>query len=324
MKHLNDDTPLSSLSIPGTHNSPTHYRAMPSVRCQAVSVREQLGNGVRFFDIRVQPDSSNDMNKKSLHLVHSAFPISLLGAKHFKDLLEDVNGFLEANPSETLIMSLKREGTGSATDAYLSTILKQHYAGDNSKWFTEPRMPSLRETRGKIVLIRRFGLDDSLKGEWDGKGWGIDASVWADNTPCALNPSGDICVQDFYEVLESSNIDKKITYVQEQLARAAAQTSPKDGDASASLQNKCSLHINFLSGSNFWKMDCWPEKIAAKVNPATIDYLCRKHNEPSEGKPIGDGCTGVVVCDWVGNNGDWDLIRCIVAMNSRLIVNQDS
>lgn len=57
MRHLKDNTPLSALSIPGTHNSPTCYRALPSVRCQAVSPRQQLDNGVRFFDVRVQPES---------------------------------------------------------------------------------------------------------------------------------------------------------------------------------------------------------------------------------------------------------------------------
>lgn len=25
-----------------------------------------------------------------------------------------------------------------------------------------------------------------------------------------------------------------------------------------------------------------------------------------------------MVCDWVGLNGDWDLVRCIVGMNAKL------
>jgi 1-phosphatidylinositol phosphodiesterase len=43
-------------------------------------------------------------------------------------------------------------------------------------------VPTLGEARGKIVLLRRFMLDGPLKKEWEGKGWGIDAHVWADNT----------------------------------------------------------------------------------------------------------------------------------------------
>jgi len=40
------------------------------------------------------------------------------------------------------------------------------------------------------------------------------------------------------------------------------------------------------------------------------------HNEGMD--PKGDGSTGIVVCDWVGLNGDWDLVRCIVGMNVKL------
>lgn len=107
MQHLHDNTPLAALSIPGTHNSPTYHKALPSVRCQAVSPREQLENGVRFFDIRVQPESPDDLSKDTLILVHGVFPISLTGPKHFRRLLDDIQSFLAQNPSETLIMSIK-------------------------------------------------------------------------------------------------------------------------------------------------------------------------------------------------------------------------
>ncbi|KAL9011628.1 MAG: hypothetical protein Q9173_003545 [Seirophora scorigena] len=325
MRSLKDDTPLSALSIPGTHNSPTCHRALPSVRCQATSPPEQLDNGVRFFDIRVQPESPLDPSKDGLILVHGVFPISLTGTKYLRDLLVEVYTFLDRNPSETVIMSLKREGTGEATDAQLSRILRDHYAGDPNRWFTAPRIPYLGETRGKIVLIRRFGLNESLKQEWGGAGWGIDAENWADNTPNATCPSGDVCVQDFYEVLETVNIEKKIQYSQDHLDRAArcVCTLPEHDGVSVDQPPKQPFFINFLTASNFWKVGCWPEKIATKLNPAIVDFLCRKHNEtdgaaPDEARAAGDGSTGIVVCDWVGYKGNWDLVRCIVGMNAKL------
>ncbi|KAI4248054.1 MAG: hypothetical protein L6R40_001143 [Gallowayella cf. fulva] len=322
MRSLKDDTPLSALSIPGTHNSPTCHRALPSVRCQATSPPEQLDNGVRFFDIRVQPEAPLDPSKDGLILVHGVFPISLTGNKYLRDLLREVYTFLDRNPSETVIMSLKREGTGDATDAQLSRILRDHYADDPNRWFTAPRIPYLGEARGKIVLIRRFGLEESLKQEWGGAGWGIDAENWADNTPNATCPSGDVCVQDFYEVLETVNIEKKIQYSREHLQRAAkcCCTLPVQ-DQVAAPPPKQPFFINFLTASNFWKVGCWPEKIAAKLNPAIVDFLCRQHNEPDSEDPAqaaGDGSTGIVVCDWVGYKGNWDLVRCIVGMNAKL------
>ncbi|KAL8950120.1 MAG: hypothetical protein Q9222_003820 [Ikaeria aurantiellina] len=325
MRSLQDDTPLSALSIPGTHNSPTCHRALPSVRCQATSPPEQLENGVRFFDIRVQPEAPLDPTKDGLILVHGVFPISLTGNKYLRDLLKEVYTFLDRNPTETVIMSIKREGTGNATDAQLSRILKDHYAHDLSRWFTAPRVPYLGEVRGKIVLVRRFSLEEALKQEWGGHGWGIDAENWADNTPNAMCPSGDVCVQDFYEVLETVNIEKKIQYSQEHLQRAAQCVCalPSHGNVPGVPPPQQPFYINFLTASNFWKVGCWPEKIAAKLNPAIVDFLCRKHNELSEVQPgrtqaAGDGSTGIVVCDWVGHKGNWDLVRCIVGMNAKL------
>lgn len=86
MGKLPDEIPLGALSIPGTHNSPTCHNAPPSVRCQAVSPAEQLKNGVRFFDLRVQVPTPYDPNSDVLVLVHSVFPISLTGNKYFRDL----------------------------------------------------------------------------------------------------------------------------------------------------------------------------------------------------------------------------------------------
>jgi 1-phosphatidylinositol phosphodiesterase len=315
MGRLKNEIPLSALSIPGTHNSPTHHMALPSVRCQAVSVKEQLNNGVRFLDIRVQPESADDASKEGLVLVHSAFPVSLTGTKYFRDLINTVYCFLDANPTETIIISLKREGIGKATDQHLSRIVKAHYA--NERWFTQDRIPTLGEARSKIVLIRRFALDESLKGENSGKGWAIDAESWPDNCADGICSSGEIRVQDFYEVSESENINKKITFSTDQLARSAQAVCPLLGDMDAAGEEevKQPFFMNFLSASNFWRANCWPDRIAAKVNPCIIEHLCRNHNE-AVGK--GDGSTGIVVCDWVGNNGDWDLVRCIVGMNARL------
>lgn len=328
MSKLKDETPLAALSIPGTHNSPTCHRALPSVRCQATSPPEQLENGVRFFDIRVQPENPQDPSKDGLILVHSVFPISLTGPKYLRGLIDEVFTFLDRNPSETVVVSIKREGTGDGTDAQLSRILRDHYAGDVNRWFTAPRIPTLGEARHKIVLIRRFALENGLKSEWGGAGWCINGENWADNTPNALCSSGDICVQDFYEVLETQNIDKKIQYSKEHLARAAQCVCALPGEEAIDASGappppKQPIYINFLTASNFWSVGCWPEKIAAKLNPAILDYLCTKHNE-SEGpeEPKGDGSTGIVVCDWVGHKGDWDLVRCIVGMNAKLEIRE--
>lgn len=315
-RQLPDNTPLGALSIPGSHNSPTHHQAPPSVRCQAVSPKEQLKNGFRFFDVRVQVPEPFNPDSDHLNLVHSAFPISLTGNKNFRDLYNEILQFLRDHPSETLVLSLKREGTGKGTDEQFSRILKNHYLKDR-EWFTEPRVPTLGEARGKIVLLRRFGLEEELRREWDGRGLGIDAQNWADNTPNATCPSGDVVVQDFYEVSERPSIDKKIDYARDHLERSGCCPFFPNNDRQG---DKVPLHVNFLSASNFWKVNTWPEKIAAEVNPAITEHLCRNH-QLGDGGRVKDGnwSTGIVVTDWVGLGGDWDLARAIVGMNAKLV-----
>ena len=320
MKNFRDSTPLSALSIPGTHNSPTHHKALPSVRCQAVLPREQLDNGVRFFDVRVQPEG--DASNPSLVLVHGVFPISLTGPKYFRQLLDDVYSFLAENSSETVIMSLKREGTGSSTDRDLARILHEHYTkgADAGKWWVDPAMPTLGRARGRVVLLRRFGVPDEYHREHDGRGWGMDAECWADNT--ANDTHGCVCVQDFYEVLETENIEKKLGYVRDHCKRAGEQLAPLPG-LNTDTKNPVPggpFYINFLSASNFWKKGCWPEKIAQKLNPGIIRWLCCEHCRDE--KATGDAGTGIIVMDWVGACGDWDLVRCVVGMNSKLTMRE--
>ncbi|KAM0287754.1 hypothetical protein ACHAQH_000285 [Verticillium albo-atrum] len=320
MKELKDSYPLPFLSIPGTHNAPTCYTALPSVRCQAVGITEQLENGVRFFDIRVSATPDND----NLALVHSVFPISLTGTKWFADLLTEVYAFLERNPSETLIMSIKREGTGKGTDQDMSRYLRDRYVKKNSnRWYTKPQIPALGDARGKIVLMRRFHCDDGVtKSENDGKGFGVDAAHWPDNCEDGKTGGGGfVRVQDFYEVDQSTNIEKKINYSHAQLERAAEALFHTPGSEGYKKDAMSPLFVNFLSASNFFNATCWPERIAAKVNPAVVEYLCMRHGDDGKGikkLKVGDSATGIVVTDWVGAHDDWDLIRCIVAWNARL------
>lgn len=315
MRYLKNETPLSALSIPGTHNSPTCHTALPSVRCQAVSPKEQLDNGVRFFDVRVRPDDPD-----RLELVHGVFPISLTGPKHFRALLGDIYAFLDRNPSETLILSLKREGIGNGTDEQLGRMLRRYYTeGANARrWYVEPRIPTLGEARGRIVLIRRFCIDDDMRALHNGQGWALEAERWADNTACDYH--GVVAVQDFYEVLETNLIKDKIRVAQEHLKRAESTICMLPGitcDADHPPPPQ-PFYLNFLSASNFWKQSCWPSQIAEKLNPAMVSFLCCNHAQDCSG----DGGTGIVVTDWAGNNGNWSLIRCIVGMNSRLMAKQ--
>jgi 1-phosphatidylinositol phosphodiesterase len=334
MSALPDTLPLSAISIPGTHNSHTSYRALPSVRCQVVNIQSQLEHGIRFLDIRLQPTHATDASKPDLYLVHGAFPISLTGPKYFAPILQTCYDFLAAHPSETLLMSLKREGVGSATDAHLAEILERHYIGpDRAKWHLDPSLPYLGAIRGKILLVRRYATPTPTLPA------GLDATPWPHNTTHALFPETQpplFCLQDFCEIMVPETISTKIKHVNEHLVRAAAchHHIPGVTTDKANPVPPGPLYLNFLSGSNFWKKACWPENIAKVVNRGMEEWLCVGHHVQGKGEAStkhpdelearigvvrkrgeGDGCTGVVVMDRVGEGGDWDMVGLVVGMN---------
>ncbi|KAF2240468.1 1-phosphatidylinositol phosphodiesterase precursor [Trematosphaeria pertusa] len=340
MAALPPTLPLSGLSIPGTHNSHAYYRALPSVRCQVVSVKSQLENGIRFLDIRVQPAHATDTTKKDLYLVHGAFPISLTGTKYLEPVLRSCYEFLEENPSEAVLISLKREGVGSSSDEHLAEILEKHYISPNKdKWHIGTRVPYLGEVRGKLVLVRRYEIREPSS---QSKGCGLDATDWPHNSTHAIH--GPFYVQDWCEVMHPSDISNKLQYSNEHLVRSAECTAfiPGVNTDETNPIPPGPLYLNFLSGSNFWRMGTWPEKIAKIVNRGIEEWICMGHHledpltSPREpGRPSvesaesesgqrggllrrskeGDGGTGVVIMDMVGDGRDWDLVKLIVGMN---------
>lgn len=341
MADFPDTLPISALSIPGTHNSHTRYRALPSVRCQVTDVKTQLENGVRFLDIRVQPVHATDTTKKDLYLVHGAFPVSLTGPKYFEPVLKMCYDFLDANPSETVLISLKREGVGSATDEHLAHILEEHYIKANAaRWHTSTTLPYLGEARGKLVLIRRYNITSTGPSQPSG----LDATAWPRNATRALFPSEatTFCLQDFCEVLVPTVIPEKVQHCNDHLVRAAERQHHIPGittDATNPVPPG-PLYLNFMSASNFWKKSCWPENIAKVVNRRMEEWICEGHHLETpgvttdhpedtsrvvEGQGVkraksGDGSTGVVVMDFVGDNADWDLVRLVVGMNMGVLM----
>jgi 1-phosphatidylinositol phosphodiesterase len=112
-----------------------------------------------------------------LALVHGAFPVALTGAKDFRTfVLRPVERFLRENRGESVVVSLKGEGWGGGGDVQLARVLFERYlkeADGGEVWWTEARIPTLGEVRGKIVLLRRFGMREGAIGS------GIDAQHWA-------------------------------------------------------------------------------------------------------------------------------------------------
>ncbi len=115
MSHIKDDTLLKDVVIPGSHDSGCD-EMMWMAKTQNRSVLQQLECGTRYFDLRV---SKEDDGYKMFH-----GPIK---AGNFVTILEDVNNFLNQNPSETLVLDFQQFDNDVEFD--LLNLLETHLAG---------------------------------------------------------------------------------------------------------------------------------------------------------------------------------------------------
>lgn len=88
---------------------------------------------------------------------------------------------------------LASRGNDEATDESITTAFAKVMADNPKLFYTSSRVPTLGEVRGKIVLLRRFGLaGDSVSGHT----WGLDLTEWDDKIK-AHSDSATMClVQD--------------------------------------------------------------------------------------------------------------------------------
>ncbi|BDI29472.1 hypothetical protein CCAX7_15230 [Capsulimonas corticalis] len=239
MSSLNGSLPLSQFSIPGTHDSGALSEPVSgTAKCQNLSFGDQLNAGVRFMDIRCRH-------------INDAFAIhhgQVYENANFDDVLNAVIGFLNSNPSETVIMSVKEEYTASGDTRTFEQTFDSYVAKNPSKWYLGSSIPTLDQARGKIVLFRRFGASNTPKG--------IDASNWPDNT--SFSTGGYLRVQDNYNV---SNNDTKWGQISQVL-----------GEAHYGGPN--TLYVNFASGvqSGAFGIPNIPN-VSNNINPRLTSYF---------------------------------------------------
>ena len=193
MKYVDDNKFLDELSIPGTHDSGTcsvdndTEPQSSQVKCQQDYIPTQLLEGIRYFDIRLGKGDNPGICHGDFYLFKKDGDYL-----HLSDVIGYFKTFLSENPREALIMLASR-GNDEATDDSVTTAFAKVMGDNPDLFYTSSRVPTLGEVRGKIVLLRRFGLDgDSVSGHT----WGLDLTEW-DNKIAAHTDSSSMClVQD--------------------------------------------------------------------------------------------------------------------------------
>jgi 1-phosphatidylinositol phosphodiesterase len=277
MRNLSDATSLAALSLPGTHDTMAHNSSIPSLT-QEFDLVTQLRAGVRVLDIRTRHFRNVFPIHHGLEYLHA----------NFTDVVRTVTDFLRANPSETVLVRLKKEHTEEEnTRSYQATLdwyihenpdtrdlLSQHLWTPPTGY--DGRIPSLGETRGRIVVLQEFDASTVYGPRWAG-------------------PSMDL--QDDFELPDLAAVATKWDKARRHFERSAA------GDAET-------LFVNHLSATG-----ATPVVMATGTMPITVakgvpgmqGMLARAENYLS----ATTGRTGVVMADFPTAA----LVEAIIARN---------
>ncbi|MFJ9823901.1 phosphatidylinositol-specific phospholipase C domain-containing protein [Streptomyces sp. NPDC101160] len=185
MRTVPDDTPLAFMSIPGTHDTMAYYGGDLATAQEwfppdsQTGLTQQLNSGIRALDLRVYPNGTDPDDK--LWLYHG-----IAGQHHAlgEGVLDPLTKWLAAHPSETVLVSFKKEGGSCGDDAaaemdaelrkYTEKVAyKQYFWGPSvprPDGTPRPAPPRIGDVRGKIVV-------NTFRGACGGtiNGWGLNS-----------------------------------------------------------------------------------------------------------------------------------------------------
>jgi 1-phosphatidylinositol phosphodiesterase len=305
MRDILDETPVTALSIPGTHNSACIGGPLGFGQTQNLDLSHQLIAGIRFFDIRLAHYQDN------LFIHHDVVHME----KNYAEVLDVCSDFLTRFPSEAIFMSVKDEDRlDSALGRFAPSEVFGKNRGDPANWAirsdsfeevfkartwqhiedsslffnftaplpggdsgtTDPALTSettLKDIRGKIVLLRRFEGSDDV---------GLDLTYWPENQSfrSATIPAYD--VHDRYLGLKG---EEKYELVAAHLEEAK-KGDPRD------------LYITFSSA-----VGLKAHGYAKTINPRLNNYLAESSN----------GRVGIIAMDYFEEPPE--LVSNVIKMN---------
>uniref|UniRef100_A0A3P8U1D9 Phosphatidylinositol-specific phospholipase C X domain-containing protein n=1 Tax=Amphiprion percula TaxID=161767 RepID=A0A3P8U1D9_AMPPE len=145
MKSIPDETPLSAISIPGTHESLSLYGG-PLVVCQVWTLDKQLKVGIRYFDVHVGIwfRTQKDIYIRDSHWMFDQHI-------HFNEVLRVILNFLDLHSGETVLLKVTFHGFYQEKTKQLMKKLTDRF---QSRIWTRLSVPNMQQARGKIVFLQ--------------------------------------------------------------------------------------------------------------------------------------------------------------------------
>jgi len=186
MGALPDNTPITNISIPGTHDTMTSAEILAAIgaQCQNNHLDIQLQGGVRYIDIRAW------LLFNDLIISHGPAPTG----DNLKGVFQTVFSFLDAHPGETIVMRIREENppkwsNGDFVSHFQSLIGGSVASGAQKHLWTPPSpgsssFPNLGQLRGKVVILQGFGSAPAQYGiKWESSALQIQDNYDAGTLP---------------------------------------------------------------------------------------------------------------------------------------------
>ncbi|EHK20872.1 uncharacterized protein TRIVIDRAFT_83542 [Trichoderma virens Gv29-8] len=271
MGKIPDSVHLTSLSIPGTHDTMTYEIGSEQLQCQNWNLSMQLNSGLRYLDIRAR------LRDDELHIYH-ANGYTGFG---YEQVLLDIFAFLDAHPSETIIMRLKEEGSpiGSNNSISFEDAFNYHHfsspvtapgsAKHLHKYDFAAPIPTLGALRSKIFILQNFDARDGPYGlRWEGPEMILE-DLWVIPDVYHLSEKWT-AIRDALEYAALSPDDNRYLY----LAHTSASVGVLPIEAAAGPMNRTIQGMNDMTGQ--YLEDASGNDDLARVGVVIIDFPGKK------------------------------------------------
>lgn len=330
MANLPDDTYVSQMSLPGTHDAgaySTSSLGSTIAQTQYISIEEQLDAGIRLFDFRPK------YNNGEFDIAHGLITLDVT----YDEVMDMAVKWLAEHPTEFIIIMLKNEASAETSNftGWQSNMrnkileIPEHYRINQF----DPFM-TLKDARGKLLFLSRddyYASDGTtLKdhGEWIGGkfnfgtdnngynaplggvfgGWSGGVNYWSTGVYCGGKKESignKFIISDRYDgptSLGSESSDYK------NLKQTDITTTIQ---AASNDTNKDMWYFLFLNRSGTSAV-----RKVSTYNEYTANHITGNLSKSSYQK------TGVVIFDWAAKSADsyndckgYDIMKAVVDNN---------
>ena len=312
MNSLPDNTFVSQLSIPGSHDAGTGHgvnnvyvvvSGSTYATTQEKNITQQWNSGIRAFDLRPAVDGS------SLRIYHGIVSTNL----YMDNALSTLCGLLDSHPSETCIVIIRHESEADENNSGWASKMKDLLNSNPTKSHAVNYSPmaKLKDVRGKIIILSRDNYDTNPVGGYI-SGWGFspDFNSQKGGRINGVGTEGPLYVQDYYDVSASGAPATKTASVERMLKFSTTEnTNPNLWviNQTSGYSKTASIFGNTVSTSDGYRDN------AATQNAAAINYI--------NGHP---GSTGIILMDYAAEDASSGyqvkgqaLTDAIIASNSK-------